>query len=123
MVPCGLPVQRGISPTPYAAKTERALAIAAKVASKYRNALRESAKQPMRRGARERIWVERPVVDAVHFDLLRAHGGLPLVRCSPSATHIRIREIGLGATIINPYSSCGRPWHRIKRKLEPAMQG
>ena len=35
---------RGILLTPYDPKTERALAIAAKVARKYRNALRELAK-------------------------------------------------------------------------------
>jgi putative addiction module antidote len=35
---------RGILLTPYAPETERALAIAAKAAKKYRNALRELAK-------------------------------------------------------------------------------
>jgi death-on-curing protein len=34
----------------------------------------------MRRRTREPIWVERLVVDAVHFDLLRAYGGLPGLR-------------------------------------------
>ena len=31
----------------------------------------------MRRRVREPTWVERIIVDVVHFDLLRAHGGLP----------------------------------------------
>jgi death-on-curing protein len=34
----------------------------------------------MRHGVGEPIWLERLVVDAVHFDLLRAHGGLPGLR-------------------------------------------
>lgn len=29
---------------------------------------------------REPVWIDRVVIDAVHFDLLRTHGGLPGVR-------------------------------------------
>lgn len=32
------------------------------------------------RRRREPIWIDRLVLDAVHFDLLRTHGGLPGVR-------------------------------------------
>lgn len=31
-------------------------------------------------GLREPRWVDRLVVDAIHFDLLRAHGGMPGLR-------------------------------------------
>lgn len=34
----------------------------------------------MASGAREPRWVDRLVVDAIHFDLLRAHGGMPGLR-------------------------------------------
>lgn len=50
--------------------------IAAKAAKKYRNALKELAKQVMK----EPRWVNRIVLDAVHIDQLREHGGLPGIR-------------------------------------------
>ena len=72
--------ERGILPTPYDPEVEEALAIARKVAGRYRNALRELAKQPVGRRSGEPRWVDRLIVEAVQFDLIREHGGMPGLR-------------------------------------------
>src|SRR3989338_6004065 len=68
---------RGILLTPYNPDAERALKIAAKAAKKYRNAPRELAKWAVAKLSREPLWLSRVVVDAMHNDQLREHGGLP----------------------------------------------
>jgi putative addiction module antidote len=69
---------RGILLTPYDPAVEDGLAIAARAARRYRHALREFAKQAD--GLREPRWVPRILVEAVHFDQVRIHGGLTGVR-------------------------------------------
>ena len=71
--------ERGILLTPYDPEVEEALAIAGKVAGRYRNALRELANSRWRRSGEPR-WVDRLVVEAVQFDLIREHGGMPGLR-------------------------------------------